>query len=121
MTTKEAENSTNTMEGVNAERSVRTVPRLPRVFLGIEESKRGRFAYRICLNKLQLESCESDNLHEQPAMFPTMNIRLSIEALFISNRNIQDFQVELTGPKQQEEIAERIEIPKVRSVCHLRS
>ena len=42
----------------------------------------------------------------------------SLEALFISNWNIQDFQVELTRPKQQDEIAERIEISKVRSICH---
>lgn len=41
-----------------------------------------------CSHQLKLERCKSDHLHEQPALLPTMNVRLSIEALFIANRNI---------------------------------
>ena len=49
-------------------------------------------------------------------MLPAMDVRRTIRAFPITDRQVSDFEIEFGGTKQEIEIAERIKVTKVSAV-----
>src|SRR5438552_2996365 len=68
-------------------------------------------------DELQPHCCEGRHTQQQPAVPPALNVGFAISAGLVTNRQIEDAQVEFCRAKQQVEIAERIEIAEIRAMA----
>jgi hypothetical protein len=57
------------------------------------DSQGSRSNRPLALNELQLQRRENDHLEKQPPVSPALDIGFAVNAFFVPNRHIRDFQI----------------------------
>src|SRR6266852_1545423 len=71
-------------------------------------------------NELDSTSGEYHHLQQQPPVLPATDIGLAVSSIPVSDRQIQDLEIQLCRAKKQIEVPEWIEVTEVRTIGHQR-
>src|SRR3989442_15657929 len=68
-------------------------------------------------HRLEREESENGHLEPQPAVGKPPDVRGPVIPFVVMDRELQDLEVELGGPEEEVEVAERIEVAEIPAVC----
>src|SRR2546427_6100046 len=68
-------------------------------------------------HRLEPEESENGHLEQQPAVGKPPDVRGPVIPFVVMDRDLQDLEVELGGPEEEVEVAERIEVAEIPAVC----
>src|SRR5260370_16221501 len=64
-------------------------------------------------HRLEPEESENGHLEQQPAVGKPPDVRGPVIPFLVMDRDLQDLEVELGGPEEEVEVAERIEVAEI--------
>src|SRR5437879_3776285 len=67
-------------------------------------------------HRLEPEESENGHLEQQPAVGKPPDVRGPVIPFQVMDRDLQDLEVELGGPEEEVEVAERIEVAEIPAI-----